>query len=256
MSFPNFLLTTAVAYQLGLSIKNHVYPHAGKPYLLKMDIAAFFPSISVFSVANLLKRHGYDHSIAMTMAHLLTLRGSVPQGAPSSPSLSNAIFLLADTAIKEYCQKRNLTYTRYADDLAISGSEIDDKDILFFIEILKREGFQSNESKRRLFRPGSNGRLLTGLVINGNDIRVPKATRRKIRHSIHVLEKYLFSDLGLEEVVGCGIANGDVSFDPLSMDRTLGQLRFWQWIEPDCKFASDAANRLKRLQSKIIDLVI
>ena len=193
---------SAVAYQLGLSIKNHVYPHAGKPYLLKMDIAAFFPSISVFSVANLLKRHGYDHSLAMTMAHLLTLRGTVPQGAPSSPALSNAVFLLADTAIKEYCQKRNLTYTRYADDIAISGSEIDDEDILVFIAILKEHGFQSNEGKRRLFRPGSRGRLLTGLVINGNDIRVPKATRRKIRHSVHVLEKYLFSDLGLEAVVG------------------------------------------------------
>ena len=67
------------------------------------------------------KKLGYSNSLSMLFSSLLTLKGELPQGAPTSPALSNLIMRIIDDQIAKYSVERKIRYTRYADDLTFSG---------------------------------------------------------------------------------------------------------------------------------------
>ncbi len=240
------------AYKKECSIKDHVTRHASRPYLLKLDIDSFFPSIKTHRVAYLLANNGYHGALAMALAHLLTLEGSLPQGAPSSPGICNAVMVDVDNRLLNFSDSRGLVYSRYADDLAFSGNIIETKDIFQIEEILEAGGYRLNPRKTKLFYPGMQGRLLTGLVINENTVRVPRSTRRAIRQTVYYLERYFLSDLG----VGSSRASSRsyANFDPIGIERVIGQLLFWKWIEPDCQYVLQALEKLRVCQKKLLEV--
>lgn len=244
-----FCRASTKAYVKGASIKEHATLHLNANCLLKLDIKNFFPSITLPTIFNLFINVGYSKSISNILSNLLTLNGVLPQGAPSSAHLSNVIAFELDKSIRAYCDERVLTYSRYADDLVISGVKITESDKQNLIEIVSSCGFSINKQKVKLYTSEQPVRHVTGLVLNQDSIRIPKSTRRKIRQIAYYVNKYLLSDLEF------GAARGASNFsleDPIVLERLIGYLNFWIWVEPNSKSAQELLNSVKVLSNDLV----
>lgn len=203
------------------SIVTNARIHAGAPLVLKVDIKDFFPSITWKRVKGLLRKQGLPESVATLLALLTTdapreeilFRGkplyvasgprSLPQGAPTSPAITNAICLRLDRRLSGLARSLGFRYTRYADDLTFSWHPAPIQPgtsprpgtgaLLRGIgTILEAEGFQLNPAKTLIMRAGER-QSVTGLIVNetnrGPSVRVPRETLRKLRAAIHNREK-------------------------------------------------------------------
>lgn len=169
------------AYRTGLSIKDNAAQHVGKKYVLSIDIEDFFGNIRKEQIEDLLLQQQYASDFAKIVAEICTLDGVTPQGAPSSPVLSNAILYDVDHAIGTLCSEEGLSYSRYADDICISG---DNRDLvigakLACIEAIQLAGFKVKESKTRLSNRGRR-QIVTGVVVN-EKAQPPRKYRREVR---------------------------------------------------------------------------
>lgn len=199
----------AHGFLVGRSTKSNALPHAGARIVVKIDLKDFYPTVTFPRVKGVFRKAGYGEQVATILALLVTespreeleLRGkkywvatgprSLPQGAPTSPSLTNTLFRRPDSRIFGLAQKFGLEYTRYADDLTFSR---DNGRALgkFFHRlrgILKEEGFRVHPEKTAVMRTGARQRV-TGLVVNRAapdrpKARVPREVVRRLRAAIH-----------------------------------------------------------------------
>jgi RNA-directed DNA polymerase len=144
--------------------KNHV----GKKYVLNIDLKDFFDKISARQVFELFSSDtfGFNKEIAIALTLLTTFKGKLPQGAPTSPVLSNFICMQLDAALNEFAKSANLNYSRYADDLTFSSnSKIENDSILDIINIINRNQFTINEHKLRQHKSNSK-QTVTGIIVN------------------------------------------------------------------------------------------
>lgn len=148
------------------SILDNAKPHEGNQYVLNLDLQDFFTNVQASHVYTLFKNIGYNNNIAFILTSFCTKGGYLPQGAPTSPALSNLVCLRLDHRVSIYCKKRDLTYTRYADDLCISGNKILilQKASYLIKEIICDEGFTINSKKEKLLGPRVR-REVTGLTV-------------------------------------------------------------------------------------------
>lgn len=238
----------STAYRKNKTIIDHVTPHSNSKSLLRVDLKDFFPSIKLERIRRVFIELGYTPRVSTLLSHLVTLEGSLPQGAPTSPCLSNIIILTFDEGVGKVCTKEGFIYTRYADDLAFSApSEIPHSFLTALNAAIEEHGFKINERKTKFFGKRHGTWLLTGLSI-GRDgrVRLPKAKRRSIRQRAHYLISYLSKDLDNKSEV----ANHLLS-DVLLPDRVIGQLGFWLWVEPSDK---SALQMLERLRTALLEV--
>ncbi|WP_343659634.1 retron St85 family RNA-directed DNA polymerase [Chryseobacterium sp.] len=219
---PIKLHENCIGFRKGYNIKHNASKHLNSNTILKMDLKDFFPSINKRRVIAVFRNIGYTRNISYTLASLCCKENSLPQGAPTSPYLSNIIAKRLDVRLNALCNKFDLNYTRYADDLTISGSFISKKFISYISKIINDEGFIVNETKTRLLYK-SNKRIITGISISSNKLTIPKKKKREIRHIIYFIKKY-----GTKEHL-----NYRKISDPIYLERLLGYLYFWKFVEPD-----------------------
>lgn len=157
--------TYATAYKKGISISANVYPHRNNRYFLLIDIEDFFPSIKKSWVRKLFVQIGYSPEVAEILARLCTYKGMLPQGGVTSPAISNLVVARMDRRIAGYCSKKNLRFTRYADDITISSNNKASLNHAKIIiqNIIENEGFKINQEKTRIVGP-SKRCTITGLV--------------------------------------------------------------------------------------------
>lgn len=181
---PVDLLPEATAFRPGCSILRNAVPHVAKDFVFNADIADFFPSITTHRVVGLFKRLGYSSDVAYALGRLTTYRGSLPQGAPSSPDIANIICRGLDARLVGLCKPRKWSYTRYCDDISISGhGGIGRRTIEFIYKIIADEDFLLNPRKTTVLR--SNRRqVVTGLVVN-EKAAVSRHVRKKWRAIFH-----------------------------------------------------------------------
>jgi len=100
-------------------------------HLLNLDLEDFFPSISFYRVRGVLRQKPFDcsHEVATLVAHICTYSGALPQGAPTSPLLSNLVCRSLDRDLMALARRHRSTYTRYADDMTFSFSVRDAKNL-------------------------------------------------------------------------------------------------------------------------------
>ena len=98
-------------------IKQNAFYHSNSLYGLTIDLKDFFPSITSKMVFSLFKKVGYNNFAAQILTNICTLDGSLPQGAVTSPALSNLICIRLDNRLEGLCKKREIFYSRYADDM-------------------------------------------------------------------------------------------------------------------------------------------
>lgn len=167
------------------SIVTNALQHENRRYVANIDIEDFFGSITRRQVRDLLRREDFTRDESAFISRLVTYEDCLPQGAPTSPTLSNAILYEFDEDLRRFALRRDVSYSRYADDITFSGNH--NSAILECIDRaqrrLKRLHFNLNASKTRIASRGGQQRV-TGVVVN-EQAAPPRVLRRKIRAIFH-----------------------------------------------------------------------
>lgn len=178
-------------------------PHTGKAYYLRLDIQGFFDSITTDMLRASFSEFFSDdapENLEDFLA-LCTFGGRLPQGAVTSPAVSNVVFRRADQRILKYCQSfdvlyrsgqrlaEDVCYTRYADDLLFSSRHLDFSSAPYFMGmvsgILRDCGFRLNREKVKL---GRGEISLSGFVVSAN-IHLSRKKLYPLNRLLHVLSK-------------------------------------------------------------------
>lgn len=147
------------------SIFNHAEPHVGRKMVATFDVKAFYPSTRPAMVRPVLERLGFGGAAADAVLRLLTKDDELPQGSPTSGFLANLALEPADRRIDALCRKHGLNFTRYVDDMAISGDTDLTKLQGMIIEAVKECGYEVAPEKIRYM--GRNvAQLVTKLRVN------------------------------------------------------------------------------------------
>ena len=178
----------AFAYVSSRSIIDNAKPHLKNPVLLKLDIHRFFDSIHFQSVFGIFRSMGYSEEFSRLLAGLTTIDDLLPQGAPTSPALSNLYLKKFDEEIGDYCKEKNVIYTRYSDDLTFSMQRFDPNLVKTVRRKLEDLGLELNRKKSRIIT-GPLQKRVTGIVIN-EKLQTPIGYRRKIRQEMYYISKF------------------------------------------------------------------
>lgn len=193
--------------------------HCGCRWLIKIDIRSFFESISEISVYRVFRNCGYPSLLSFELARICTRLGArsfpgkkdrwniydpkkykiinnitelgyLPQGAPTSPILSNLVCYQLDCELEYFARKRKLTYSRYADDLSFSTKEIqfnrsDAKEIISLVfNIVKKFGFSPNYTKTTVVPPGAK-KIVLGLGVDTEHVKLSNDIKKRIKNHIY-----------------------------------------------------------------------
>ena len=229
----------AHGYIQSKSIITNATFHVGKKHLLKMDIKDFFPSISINWVIVFFKKLGYAHDISFYLASLCCLNGHLPQGAVTSPCLSNILTLSLDNRLGKLSKKYEVTYTRYADDLFFSGDKIPLSLIESVTNIVTSYGLDVNTDKTHLIRT-SKRKIVTGVAVHNEVITLPRTYKKNITNTLYHIKKYGY----LSHVSKLKVRN------PYYLEALIGKLNFWQQIEPGNNFVKESISFLKKIKKQ------
>ncbi len=193
----------------GRSICSNARPHIGSQIVVNLDLDNFFPTISYPRVKGLFRSLGYSHQLATVLALLCTEydfnevmlndqpyyigkgERKLPQGAPSSPAISNILCRHLDRRLAGLATKMDYVYTRYADDLSFSTRAHPAQNVQKLLwrcrKIIEDEGFKLNKAKTKIMRKHRQQKV-TGLVVN-EKLSIDRKTRKKFRALLYQLNK-------------------------------------------------------------------
>jgi retron-type reverse transcriptase len=184
----------AHGFEPGRSIVTNAQGHVGKYQLLKMDIREFFPSTTKARVTAYFRTIGWDDDAASLLTRLCTYRGGLPQGAPTSPRLSNLLNVPLDARLQGLANEAGATYTRYADDMTFSFGPAKPEGVTgrgrvaMVIQVTKLVlddyGYKLHQDKKLQLRHDHEQQLVTGLVVN-EKLAIPREKRRLLRAVAH-----------------------------------------------------------------------
>lgn len=172
----------------GRGIKRNAQFHLNRSFILSIDIKDFFPSISQKQVYEALVKNLGENELNLKLAKLCTFKRHLPQGAPTSPALSNIVFKDIDDEITNFCKKKLVVYSRYADDLVFScDTKITLVEIYSFVNsLLRTNSFNINKIKTKYFS-GKGRMVITGININEGRLSVKQEIKRNLRSNIYNL---------------------------------------------------------------------
>ncbi|WP_158920962.1 trypsin-like peptidase domain-containing protein [Acidisphaera sp. S103] len=185
------------------SVKTNALSHLHRRFLLNIDLAEFFPTITENRVQGLLISLGIDSRVADIIARICCNDGQLPQGAPSSPVLSNMICFRLDKQLMTIAKDTRCIYTRYADDITFSsyqppvglfeatlppsGRFLPDLLTPALRGVIQQNGFVINPEKAH-YADRHSRRIVTGLKVN-ELLNVDRRYVRNIRATLYSVEK-------------------------------------------------------------------
>ncbi len=176
-----------MAFVPGLNgLKENAEQHKKNIFILEMDITDFFGTITEKQVYRLFHNIGYSTKVAGILTNLCTYDGCLPQGAVTSPYIANLVCFHMDARINGYCSRKDIVYTRYADDLSFSSNNrtLLNRTEKFIKYIVADEGFSINDKKTR-YLSNDVKKTVTGITINDSSVHVDKEFKKKIRAQIY-----------------------------------------------------------------------
>ncbi len=240
----------ATAYRHGRSVRDNASPHCGKRYLLKMDIRDFFGSIRFDQVYRAAFHTGhFPKQIGAMLTSLCCYQERLPQGAPSSPALSNLVMKHFDEAMGRWCSKRGVSYTRYSDDLTFSADVPLYGVYIKAKSFLENMGFELNEKKTRFLTNGTK-QIVTGLVVNESKPTVSRESRRALRQELYYVEKFGVADAILRGERTAFIENG-IPQTYRYLDHLEGRVRYVLHIMKQDAYFKKACAMLHRLRHEL-----
>ncbi len=197
----------AMGFTEGRSVVTNASVHLGMDYILNIDLKDFFPSIHQARVWKRLQvpPFKFNQPIANLLAGLCCMKESredengnkkdvfvLPQGAPTSPIITNMICDKLDYYLNRLAKRFNMNYTRYADDITFSSMRyVYSKKGKFMLElqrIIKEQGFTINEAKTRLQKRGERQEV-TGIIVSDR-LNVTQKYVRDIRNILYMWDRY------------------------------------------------------------------
>ena len=199
----------AHGFRAGRSICSNATAHVGKAVVVNLDLKDFFPSISYPRIKGVFHSLGYSEELATVLGLLCTelpaqqvqLDGQtyfvadgerhLPQGAPSSPALTNILCRKLDRRLQGMAAKLGFAYTRYADDLTFSCTSDDQKNVGKLLwraqQIVQDEGFTPHPDKQHVMR-ASQRQQVTGVVVNSKP-SIERETYKRFRATVFQVEQ-------------------------------------------------------------------
>ncbi|MGB6241742.1 MAG: reverse transcriptase family protein [Castellaniella sp.] len=231
----------AYAYCRGKNAIMHASNHLGCDELLTIDIENFFGSITRQQVHQTLLLANFERNFSHLASLIATHQGVLPQGASTSPLLSNAVFSPLDKRLARLAASLDITYTRYADDLAFSGENIPRSLPKTIGKIIYDKGYKLNHEKTALKIKGAK-KIITGISISSGALKAPRSFVRSTRATVHYLERNI------------GKLSGANNLDPLVYERTLGKLNYWLQIEPNNAYVAQKKKILSEAHQNFLQL--
>lgn len=191
----------AVAYVPGRSLVDGAVPHRRKRWVATIDLENFFPSIHFGRVRGIFMARPFrlNATVATLLAQVCTKDGELPQGAATSPVLSNFACIAFDARLMRFAKEQKLSVSRYADDITFSSNTKDCSSTIVvsrgvhvasaaLSSLVSSVGFRINPSKTRL-AVAAERKMVTGLVVN-KGINMPRGWRRQTRVMHNLLRKH------------------------------------------------------------------
>ncbi|MEO3991415.1 reverse transcriptase domain-containing protein [Pseudocitrobacter cyperus] len=178
----------AMAYRPGSTVVHNARPHLHQPQILKLDIESFFENISWLQVWRVFRQTTLPNAVVTMLTHLCCYRDALPQGAATSPAISNLVMLSFDERMGRWCQERRIVYTRYCDDMTFSGEfsarQVRNKAAALLAEL----GLRLNKRKTAHI-PAHKQQTVTGIVVN-EKLQLAREQRRLLRQEVHFCRKF------------------------------------------------------------------
>ncbi len=214
--------STSFAYAKGSSIFEAAEQHCGSRWLIKLDVRRFFESISEIAVYRVFRKLGYQALVSFELSRICTRLGGpthyrsrhrwqakcsrylgiesyknhrighLPQGAPTSPMLSNLCMQGFDENVARIAEDAGLIYSRYADDICLSTKSRDysrsqcRQTVGNIYKEMSRHGLTPNIAKTRIVPPGAR-KMVLGLLVDGEEPRLSREFRSRIRQHLYYL---------------------------------------------------------------------
>lgn len=179
------------AFEKNRNIPTMAALHVGKRCVISVDIKDFFHSIKQATLFTIFKRMGIGSLPARSLSEICTYKAFVPQGALTSPKISNLITSVTfGPQIQEYCTEKGYTLTVYADDVTISANDEDfnpGEVIQFITRAIQSHGFRINKKKTKVMYKGGR-QYVCGAVVNAK-VNLLVKERKKLRAIIHNVTK-------------------------------------------------------------------
>ena len=191
------------------SILSNAKPHLGQDVVVNIDLSDFFPTVTYRRVKGLFKGLGYSEAASTIMGlicsepeiitveldgqayHVAQTERRLPQGAPTSPAITNILCRRLDRRLERICKKLGFAYTRYADDLSFSASGDSARQVGRLLRQVRytvgKEGFVVHPKKTRVLRK-SRRQEVTGIVVNEKP-GIPRKTMKAFRAALYQIEK-------------------------------------------------------------------
>lgn len=204
----------------GRSIKTNVEQHLGSAYAFRTDIRNFYPSIHFRRIYRLFtERFGCSPDVARVCTQICTYRHHLALGLICSPILADQVLSRVDRRIGGACAKAGLVYTRFVDDVAISGPyDLQKAGFARLVEeILDKDGFHVNPNKHVF------GRLTDGLSITA---------LREVRGHLDVRREYFDELLRQLDDAASLASDGEFTGPYFTASQVLGRVRFVCWVNP------------------------
>ncbi len=176
----------ACGFVRGRSIVSHGRAHTHQAWVVTTDIVQFFPSVTGAQVTRVAEELPFSPEDQSRLVTLVSREDHLPQGAPTSPQLGNLVLRDLDDQIARYAASIGWSYSRYADDIALSGDG-DPRAVLSETRaLIATHGFETSQKKSRIM--GRHQRqTVTGLVVN-EGVKIDRTQRRRLRAMRHRLD--------------------------------------------------------------------
>lgn len=249
--------SAAHGFRKGRSIVSNAQVHVRADVVVNLDLQDFFPTVTYRRVKGLFVNLGYSEAAAVIFALLCTepdiaeveldsttyyvALGDrfLPQGAPTSPAVTNLLCRRLDRRLAGASQKLGFAYTRYADDLSFSGSGPAREQVGRLLRqagwIIDREGFVVHPDKTRVFRR-SRRQEVTGIVVNDRPT-IARSTRKRFRATIYQIEKD-------------GPEGKHWNGNPDVLSAILGFANYLAMVDPDSDSTRDLVSRARALVAR------
>lgn len=163
----------ATAFRPGRSVATHAERHLGQAIVLTVDLADFFPSTAARRLRQWFREAGWNDPALRILMRLCVYRGGLPQGAPTSPALSNLVNVELDARLSELASLHGARYSRYCDDLAFSCGTVDEPPAFRrqVEDILGRAAYRIQPAKGWRLQHAEHRPQITGIVLDGSRLR-------------------------------------------------------------------------------------
>lgn len=258
---------SAMGFVKGRSIVDNAKLHIGQNYVLNLDLSDFFTSISQSRVCKRLQLapFNFNEEVAKIISGLCCKKVvkdqkkgyALPQGAPTSPLLTNAVCDFLDKKLRRLSFSHGVKYSRYADDMTFSSMHNvyqEDSDFMkSLFSFIEEERFTVNPEKTRLQKRGERQEV-TGLTVNDKVNTAHKYTR-ELRNILYMWEKYGYKDAYASFYRHYKATKGHVKKgEPVLENVIVGKLDFLKMVkgENDAVYTK-LCSRLEALNPSIYD---